>query len=51
MKNKLEISNSIIYLSLLKNEFRNFSLEILEYCDENELFSSRRGENNIIFII
>lgn len=51
MKNKLEISNSIIYLSLLKNEFRNFSLEILEYCDENELISSCRGENNIILII
>lgn len=37
MYSKLEKSNSIIYLSLLKYKSYNFSLEILEYCDKDEL--------------
>ena len=36
MNSKLEKSNSIIYLSLLKYKSYNFSLEILEYCDKDE---------------
>lgn len=39
MNIKLEKSNSIIYLSLLKYKISSFSLEILEYCDKNELIS------------
>lgn len=39
MNSKLEKSNSIIYLSLLKHKASNFSLEILEYCDRKELIS------------
>lgn len=39
MNSKLEKSNSIIYLSLLKYKISSFSLEILEYCDKNELIS------------
>lgn len=39
MNNSLKNSSSIIFSSLLKNGYANFSLDILEYCKPDELYS------------
>jgi group I intron endonuclease len=39
IKNELKKGNSAIYNSLLKYGYSEFSLEILEYCDKEELIS------------
>ncbi len=39
LKNSLKKNPSIIYRSLLKQGYSNFSLEILEYCEPNLLTS------------
>jgi len=38
MNNSLKNSSNIIYSSLLKNGYANFSLDILEYCKPDELY-------------
>jgi group I intron endonuclease len=38
-KTIIEKSNSIIYNSILKNGYSNFTLEILEYCEPSETIS------------
>lgn len=37
MTKKVKTSKSLIYSSLLKYGYSNFKLEILEYCDKQEL--------------
>lgn len=48
IKNSLKNSSSIIYNSLLKNGYANFSLDILEYCKPDELYSREQYYMNIL---
>nr|ATI20190.1 ribosomal protein S3 [Juglanconis oblonga] len=57
LNKELKIGNSIIYRTLLKNRHKNFSLEILEYCEpsltisnEQKYFDMLKPEYNILKI-
>jgi group I intron endonuclease len=39
MKKRLEKGHSAIYSALLKYDYDNFKLEILEYCEQNVLIN------------
>lgn len=39
LNNKIVRDNSLIYRALLKQGYKNFNLEILEYCNRNYLFN------------
>ena len=39
LKKELNKGSSIIYRAILKYDYSNFSLEILEYCDKEEIIS------------
>ena len=46
LKSEIKKSKSMIYLSLLKNGYSKFSLEILEYCTAEKCLEREQGGKN-----